>query len=541
MASNSAPYAEIPDLDNIRSWKSVLPLGLRSFVDTIQNVLIGTLGNDTLSASSGGTVVFGLAGDDILSSTHDNTALIGGRGNDNLYTEFTVKAPPSGAVHATSFQFGGSGNDDLKEVVRVQGTISDSGSSDQNLSADAYADGGSGSDTINVTVGIDKGDLVGTTANATLKSHVYGGDENDTIIARADARHAIGNNNLENFINGGSGDDRVTVYAETEGVAISGTALNTVYGGDGNDVVEATAIGRSLSVPLVKNSLHGGRGNDVIYAYNTAYSDDAYGTGLNELWGDEGSDDLTAIQHATNGVSNSSNFLDGGTDDDSLKAEITAQGYHVTAKNHLEGGIGADTLTGQIVATAFGGPGGGDLYHVSNVLNGGVGDDSLVAYLSVDASYIYTPDASTFENSLDGGIGNDTLVATVALGSMGSSSLLGGTGHDRLTVNGGTGNALNGEEGNDTLVGSNGSDLFTGGRGSDTFVFSPLSGHDTISDFEHGKDKIDMRAFAAVSVHSLNDLNVASLNGDCVIRVDSSNDIKIKGVSSLYMNDFLFA
>ncbi|MBZ6078258.1 calcium-binding protein [Microvirga puerhi] len=542
MASKSSTNVGKPDPDDVRSWVSGVPPGLRSFIDSIQNVLMGTLGNEKLSTSSGSTVVFGLAGDDTLRSSHDNTALVGGRGNDTLITEFTVKAPPGGTAHATAFQVGGDGNDTLKEIVRVQGLLGDNGLTYQDLYADAYADSGSGNDDISVTASIDPGDLPGTTANVTLKTHVYGGDGNDTIYALADGHHAIGGiNQVENYIDGGSGNDRITVHAQTDGNAFRGTAINTVYGGDGNDVIEATIIGDSLANTLAKNALHGGRGNDMIYAYSSVNSDDQYGTGINELWGDEGNDTLVAVQIARRGVSSTSNYLDGGTGNDNLKAEITAWGYRITAENHLEGGSGADTLTASIVATAFGGPGSGDLYHVSNILNGGDGNDSLSAYLSVDASEMRAPDGSTYENRLDGGTGNDTLVATVAPGSLGSNFLFGGDGNDRLTVIGGTGNVLDGGNGNDTLVGSSGDDLFTGGRGSDTFVFGPSTGHDIITDFEHGKDKVDMKAFTAAAVHSLKDLTIASLNGDCVIRFDASNDITVKGVSSLYANDFLFA
>ncbi|CAN0508872.1 unnamed protein product, partial [Phaeothamnion confervicola] len=51
--------------------------------------------------------------------------------------------------------------------------------------------------------------------------------------------------------------------------------------------------------------------------------------------------------------------------------------------------------------------------------------------------------------------------------------------------------------GNDTLYGGAGSDRMTGGTGADTFFFDREQyGVDYIRDFEHGIDKIDLRALS---------------------------------------------
>ena len=59
-----------------------------------------------------------------------------------------------------------------------------------------------------------------------------------------------------------------------------------------------------------------------------------------------------------------------------------------------------------------------------------------------------------------------------------------------------------GLDGNDRLIGGNGSDTLIGGASSDNFVFSALSNStpaspDTIVDFTHGLDKIDLSAIDA--------------------------------------------
>jgi Ca2+-binding RTX toxin-like protein len=65
----------------------------------------------------------------------------------------------------------------------------------------------------------------------------------------------------------------------------------------------------------------------------------------------------------------------------------------------------------------------------------------------------------------------------------------GGGGHDFLTGGAGV-DVLNGGTGNDTLEGGRGLDILTGGAGADRFVFSGGDGHDLITDFQQGIDKI---------------------------------------------------
>jgi Ca2+-binding RTX toxin-like protein len=91
-------------------------------------------------------------------------------------------------------------------------------------------------------------------------------------------------------------------------------------------------------------------------------------------------------------------------------------------------------------------------------------------------------------------IGRDGANNTIN-GNEGNDVLIGGTGNDKL--NGGTGN--------DVLMGGGGADQLTGGAGNDTFLFKAISdstpgtGHDTITDFTHGSDHIDISAIAGAT------------------------------------------
>ncbi|MGI6854242.1 calcium-binding protein [Mesorhizobium sp. 1B3] len=315
--------------------------------------------------------------------------------------------------------------------------------------------------------------------------------------------------------------------------------MNVLNGGDGNDVLDASARGRSISTELVSNSLHGGRGDDVLRAFNFTNSDFGTPVGINELWGDDGSDVLEATHSASfNGVTDVTNRLDGGKGDDSLNADITGNGGSVRALNRLDGGDGQDTLIARLDVVAIGGAPVRPLYDVANVLNGGSGNDHLEAFLSIGRPDV--TGTSPVENRLDGGSGHDTLVATVAPGTVpGSSFLNGGSGNDRLTVFGGSGNVLNGGDGNDTLVGGIGDDDLMGEDGADRFVFAPQSGHDTV-DFEKGQDILDFRALAA-TVSSFADLDIDVIGQDSVIHFDTDDDLTVLGVTDLSESDFLFA
>ena len=121
-------------------------------------------------------------------------------------------------------------------------------------------------------------------------------------------------------------------------------------------------------------------------------------------------------------------------------------------------------------------------------------------------------------DAISGLSGNDTL-----FGFAGADQLFGGDGADRLS--GGAGrDKIDGGTGNDLLDGGAARDLLTGGLGRDRFDFNAIldSGaganrRDTISDFKHGQDRIDVSTIDANSANSGNDkfvwLGLASFTG----------------------------
>ena len=131
----------------------------------------------------------------------------------------------------------------------------------------------------------------------------------------------------------------------------------------------------------------------------------------------------------------------------------------------------------------------------AEVLSGDDGDDLIVAAGGADVLI-----GDKGYDTLWGGDGDDTLIGDSAELSPedGDDALAGGEDDDDLF--GGAGDdVLVGGQGDDWLTGGEGDDTLTGGAGADVFVFEPYHGADTITDFTHGEDLIDLTEIAGVS------------------------------------------
>ncbi|PMY66241.1 MULTISPECIES: S-layer family protein, partial [unclassified Pseudomonas] len=146
-----------------------------------------------------------------------------------------------------------------------------------------------------------------------------------------------------------------------------------------------------------------------------------------------------------------------------------------SGNNTLHGDAGNDLL--------FGGPG-------NDLLDGGTGNDTA-SYAHASAGV--TVDLSLLGAQNTGGAGTDTLTAIENLvGSNYNDTLTGDNNANIIT--GGLGNdVLNGGGGDDLLIGGMGNNTLTGGSGSDTFQWQQgNSGHDLVTDFTPGIDKLDL-------------------------------------------------
>ena len=160
-------------------------------------------------------------------------------------------------------------------------------------------------------------------------------------------------------------------------------------------------------------------------------------------------------------------ILTGTAGDDALVAG--------TGNNELHGGAGNDLL--------YSGPG-------NDLLDGGTGIDTA-SYAHATAGVTVNLGESGAQNTI--GAGTDTLTAIENLtGSNFNDSLTGD--HNSNIITGGLGNdVLNGAGGDDFLIGGLGNNTLTGGSGADTFQWlNGNSGHDVITDFTPGADKLDL-------------------------------------------------
>ena len=134
----------------------------------------------------------------------------------------------------------------------------------------------------------------------------------------------------------------------------------------------------------------------------------------------------------------------------------------------------------------------------NDILGGGKGNDILYGKDGDDRMR-----GGEHDDILYGGLGNDIVGGgkgtDILHGDKGDDILKGGPGNDVLY--GGLGNdVLRGSFGDDTVVGNEGDDILWGGDGQDVFVFSNISGNDTIRDFERGLDMINVENISFDSV-----------------------------------------
>jgi parallel beta-helix repeat protein len=169
---------------------------------------------------------------------------------------------------------------------------------------------------------------------------------------------------------------------------------------------------------------------------------------------------------------------DTGSPDSSYGIREIADGtdYTVVSGNSIYGTLhDQPTLTGPHSYAATSGTSGDDVY------SGGSGTD---VYFGNDGND--TVHGNGGNDTIHGGTGNDSLY-----GDAGDDLLYGEDGNDYF--NGGNGNdTLDGGTGDDKMLGSAGDDILTGGAGRDTFQFSTGIGHDTVLDFTHGDDVLNI-------------------------------------------------
>jgi Ca2+-binding RTX toxin-like protein len=441
----------------------------------------------TLNGGAGTDLLIGSAGDDtVVGGTGNDTALMGS-GNDTF-----VWNPGDGSDVVE----GQAGNDTLQfNGANVAETI------------DISANGGRVRffrDVANIVMDLNDTETVSFRALGgadTMTVNDLSGTDTDLVDLDLAAAGGGPDNQPDTVvINGTAGDDVIQIVGDATGITVLGLAAQVhianfdagdrivVNGLGGDDVILASGL--SAAVQL---SANGGDGDDV-------------------LIGSPGNDTLT-----------------GGAGDDVL---IGGGGQDV-----LDGGPGdniviqsAAALARAATASASGAPGAG------TALTGTAADDVIAATDdggNVTVSGLPTP------ATLPGQAG-----APIVLAGLG--------GNDTIDASGVASPAmqfiLDGGAGNDVLHGGAGDDMVLGGAGADRFVFSDSNGTDTIGDFQHGTDLIQLTGYGA-ALATFADLagNISQAGAD--VRIDLGAKVAGAGMivlqntqlATIGASDFAFA
>ena len=195
-----------------------------------------------------------------------------------------------------------------------------------------------------------------------------------------------------------------------------------------------------------------------------------------------GAHDTTPDAHSTY----TANDNHGGSD--SAAVTITHQDGHT-----LTGTAGDDVLVAGADSNVINAGDGNDALFSgagNDLLDGGTGVDTA-SYAHATAGVTVNLGALGAQNT--GGAGTDTLTAIENLTGSNFNDSLTGDNHSNI-INGGLGNdMLNGGGGDDFLIGGLGNNTLTGGSGADTFQWlKGNSGHDVVTDFTPGTDKLDL-------------------------------------------------
>ncbi|RWA83425.1 S-layer family protein [Mesorhizobium sp.] len=281
-------------------------------------------------------------------------------------------------------------------------------------------------------------------------------------------------------------------YTATDGTSAGAPALVTVIQ-DSAGTLDGTSGDNILVSSNGGATLVGGAGNDVLLGGS---GNDTYQFGLadgHDVISDAGSGG-DAIQILTTAPTDSTalgtlNF-ERVADDLVIKVGST----EITIRDQYVGSSNIESIQFTNGGTVFGYALSTSAYRLQTSLSGG-GTDDVIASTSAG-------------QALTGGNGNDLLFGnggddSTINGGSGNDLVVGGTGNDTL-LGAGDNDTLVGGDGNDTLTGGAGVDTLTGGIGSDIFSYGSASestpaSFDTITDFVHGADKIDLSSIDANS------------------------------------------
>nr|WP_245215529.1 calcium-binding protein [Pararoseomonas baculiformis] len=590
--------------------------------NALDNVLDGRAGNDVidggdgrdvLAGGDGADTLSGGAGDDTLSGGMGNDSILGGDGTGDEVMFSGTRAAYRVTYNRTTLAFtiehmnGGEDGTDIIQGVewfhfqgeRVSATQLANNPTPPPPAEGIIVRGTANADTLRGSIGNDE--LLGLGGNDSLMGMagddtIDGGAGDDTLDGAGGNDLLVGGAGFDLLL-GGAGNDILDGGGGLDTLN-GGAGADTLNGGFGTDVLNGEAGNDLLDGGAGADTMSGGLGNDIFLV-------DHIGDVLIELAGEgidtvrssvgfvltEGNniENLELVEGEAgapsldlNGTGNSlanrisgnngNNFLQGLNGNDTL----VGNGGNDT----LDGGAGIDRMEGGL---------GDDFYIVDNVSDQVVealnqGTDTIrvtisgtvtvtlsntIEHLILAGNSNLSGTGNALDNSITGNAAANTLLglggADTIDGAGGADSLDGGAGNDSLMGGNGADTILGGI-GNDTIEGGAGADRLTGGAGADVFVYNLLTdsragaaGRDTITDFERGIDKIDLRGIALVGdadgdftfignalPPGNGQATVRYITGSNLVSIDIGDGgtaemtIQLNAGSALTQNDFLF-
>ena len=552
------------------------------------DTLLGGAGNDGLEGGAGNNSMNGGLGDDSYSvdSLNDKIGELAGQGNDTIVAvislDLTDYANVENLLYNAGGEFVGFGNalnnrisggskNDLLDGDAGNDTLDGGDGNDFLLGGlgDDVLDGGAGNDTMEGGAGNDVYVLAGT--DTILEDPNQGIDEVrveqsislftapqfasiENARLTGSGNFTVEGNVLNNVLTGNSGDNQL-FGAEGNDTLNGGAGSDTLGGGKGNDAMFGGTGDDTYTVDAVADKVTelAGEGSDTVYTTLAAYT---LGANLENLVFEDFAGTANGIGNASNNAMDGNVFankLDGQAGNDEL--------FGGGANDTLIGGVGNDGLNGGSGADIMNGGAGNDFYtvddefdQVQELASGGI--DTVET--SID---FVIANGSNIENLvlLAGrkGFGNDA--NNVITGSGSGDTIQGGKGHNSLFGNAGA-DGISGGDGNDLIEGGLGVDSLDGGIGNDVFLYrldniidlAPLGG-DFISDFEVGKDRIDLldlfSDFGIISDDPIGDgfLRLFVSAGDTLVQFDSNGGANgfvtlatLQGVTNATTADLIF-
>ncbi|MDB5439536.1 MAG: Hemolysin-type calcium binding domain protein, partial [Caulobacteraceae bacterium] len=445
--------------------------------DSIDNILIGLGGNDSLNGDFGDDSLDGGAGNDQLYGGYGDDLLDAGAGDDQVYGDAGDDTMFGGA--GVDHLYGGDGAD-----------IIDAGAGADQIDGGVGIDlmiGGAGSDTYQVD---DTGDViieqdepkgidtVFSSATYTLspyieilrltgKTDIDGtGNDQDNYIYGNDGENVLTGHAGNDYIDGGRSDD-VMIGNEGDDTYIVNTSHDVIVEqlDEGHDVVfasETYVLSANIEdLTLTGTSAIDGAGNEVdnVITGNAAANLLSGGEGADTLIGGAGDDTYFVDQTDDTVVEKAGQGTDTVLSSATFTLSANVENLVLTGSDDIDGTGNSlvNIITGNAHDNVLDGRGGAD------VMAGGRGDDSYYVDNFLD----------TVTEAADQG--HDTVYAnrSYVLGANVEDLYLGGPLALSATGNG-LDNMLVGNEQNNILDGLGGADLMIGGSGNDLYYIDNI-------------------------------------------------------------------